>query len=292
MQPGRERILILEDQEILRLELQDTLVDELYEVEAVESARDAITMVEFSSFDLLLTDVRLGGAMDGIAAVEEIKKRRPSIYTIVLTGYADDLVPSRAMRQGVDFYLLKETVTEQPQRLLNAVRMVLDTQKYHTTYQGRLSQIFRGARRFLYALKGEVLRQEETLDAIRYRLFKSIYIGIQSGNLVQQTVLTLWDRLMPLELEYERLMQVAGPEADALGSRYFLVQQEAEEWARTRKWTAASPRQAGEIGLSQVSVFYQGVAQGKVELARFIGAPMLWQGGPKGDQETWSLLFG
>lgn len=305
-----EKILVLEDDRGLRVELVEVLRDEDYEVEGAASARDAITMAKFSPFALLLTDVRLGGEMDGISAVEEIKKLRPSIYTIVLTGYADDLVPSRAMRQGVDFYLYKnerDHPSFQPgletapgftiRKILNAVRMVLDTQKYCSTYQGKLERFFRGARKFVSSVSKQATSEEVNLDILRYRVFKSIYIGIQSGNLVLPTVQALWDRLTPLELEYEALAQIAGPEADALASRYFLVQEEVEAYAQARKRVEPATRKPGQIGREQIGVIYDRIAWGQIDVSRFLGGPILWEAAKgrrpsdQGMAEIWDLLF-
>ena len=94
-----ECILLLEDDLDLRELVAELLMAEGYEVVGVENAQEAVAVAARGDFHLLLTDVRLAGEADGVAALEAIKGRAQQLRSIVMTGYADMDVPVRAARR-------------------------------------------------------------------------------------------------------------------------------------------------------------------------------------------------
>ena len=276
----------------MREELVDILSDD-YDICAAANARDGIQMANFEKFDLLLTDVRMPGHVDGVGAVEAIKKLQPRLYSIIITGFTDEDAPSRAMRHGVDFFLYKPFG---PQKLLNVVEQVLALQREHSSYQGQLAKFFQGSRRFLSALAGQQLEQSESLDASRLHFFKAYASGMQAGNLTRNGALSLWDKLIVLEEAYEKLQQVAGPEADRLASKYRLLREEAEDMARKRSLGDGKPREAGQIVMVHFSKLYDRVSQGQLGVPMLMAAPVLWWRSagrqPTGDMgQLWGRLF-
>jgi two-component system, response regulator PdtaR len=109
MRPGRSpamRILLAEDEKIIRLDLRDLLERAGFEVcaeardgeEAVELARDAEP-------DLAILDVKMP-RLDGIEAARRIMSERP-IPIVMLTAYSQDELVGRAVEAGVFGYLVK-----------------------------------------------------------------------------------------------------------------------------------------------------------------------------------------
>ena len=104
--PGRLRILIAEDETIIRLDLRSSLEAAGFEVcaeardgqEAVELARSALP-------DLVVLDVKMP-RLDGIEAARAILDERP-IPIVMLTAYGQDEVVARAVEAGVFGYLVK-----------------------------------------------------------------------------------------------------------------------------------------------------------------------------------------
>lgn len=104
--PGRLRILIAEDETIIRLDLRSSLEAAGFEVcaeardgqEAVEQARSALP-------DLAVLDVKMP-RLDGIEAARAILDERP-IPIVMLTAYGQDEVVARAVEAGVFGYLVK-----------------------------------------------------------------------------------------------------------------------------------------------------------------------------------------
>jgi PAS domain S-box-containing protein len=102
-----ERILVVEDESIVALDVSIKLEDMGYRVcGCVPSGEEAIAEVERARPDLVLMDVKLQGTMDGIEAVERIRAgfNTPVVY---LTAYADKLTVARARETGPLGYVLK-----------------------------------------------------------------------------------------------------------------------------------------------------------------------------------------
>jgi PAS domain S-box-containing protein len=100
-------ILLVEDENIVALELADTLQNLGYSVSAIASSGEqAITSAEETHPDLVLMDIRLKGHIDGIEAAEQIRARL-DIPVVYLTAYADDTTLGRAKLTEPFGYLLK-----------------------------------------------------------------------------------------------------------------------------------------------------------------------------------------
>jgi PAS domain S-box-containing protein len=105
MNPGR--ILIVEDDTIIAMELMERLKELGYDVAGiVSSGTDAIDSVNSAQPDLVLMDIRLSGKMDGIEATEKIREQF-DIPVIFLTAYTDEETLSRAKKTEPFGYILK-----------------------------------------------------------------------------------------------------------------------------------------------------------------------------------------
>jgi two-component system, response regulator PdtaR len=100
------RILIAEDETIIRLDLRDLLVRSGFEV--VAEARDgeeAVALARSEAPDLAILDVKMP-RLDGIEAARRIMDER-SIPIVMLTAYGQEELVSRAVEVGVFGYLVK-----------------------------------------------------------------------------------------------------------------------------------------------------------------------------------------
>jgi PAS domain S-box-containing protein len=101
------KIIIVEDEGIVALDLQQQLLDLGYSVSAIISAGEVVVQkVQEDPPDLILMDIQLRDEMDGITAMKEIQKnmRIPVVY---LTAYADDEILERARETEPYGYLVK-----------------------------------------------------------------------------------------------------------------------------------------------------------------------------------------
>lgn len=94
------RILLVEDEFLIRLILSEALVEAGYDVSEAETGDEAVEMIQTDSgFDLLVTDIQMPGSTDGIALAIMIRARHPGIPVVYMTGRPD--VMRRAGRLGI-----------------------------------------------------------------------------------------------------------------------------------------------------------------------------------------------
>jgi CheY-like chemotaxis protein len=86
------RVLLVEDEGLIRLLTAEVLQEEGFEVVEAWNGVEAIRLLDGpDGFDVLFTDVRMPGALDGIDVAEHARRRDPTIPILVVSGYAVDL---------------------------------------------------------------------------------------------------------------------------------------------------------------------------------------------------------
>lgn len=105
-----KRILLIDDDVLVSKTLERLLKHSGYEVVSVNSAKEAIAIAEQSTFDLVISDIRMPG-QSGIIAVQKIKElyEQKHIHAgfMFITGYAEEDSPEHAIRLGVNKFLFK-----------------------------------------------------------------------------------------------------------------------------------------------------------------------------------------
>ena len=105
--PEARKILVVDDEVVIRELLTDVLEDAGYEVGTASSGPEALDlMTQSSEFVLLFTDIMMPG-MGGIELIREAKKVRPSVIPIVMTAYATLESARAAVKEGAYDYVLK-----------------------------------------------------------------------------------------------------------------------------------------------------------------------------------------
>ena len=118
-------ILVVDDDESVRVTLGAVLIDAGHAVRICASGSEALAMVESTEFDVIVTDFRLGD-MDGIVVVEDAQRRWPETVPLMLTGYASLESAIDALRVGVYDYLTKPCPTDE---LLATVRRAVERRR-------------------------------------------------------------------------------------------------------------------------------------------------------------------
>ena len=86
------RILLVEDERLIRLTLVETLEDAGYAVvEAVNGDEACVLMQSANGFDVLLTDIQMPGLADGIEVARTFHKRHPRGPVVFMTGRPETL---------------------------------------------------------------------------------------------------------------------------------------------------------------------------------------------------------
>jgi CheY-like chemotaxis protein len=89
---GSLRVLLVEDEPMVREMAADALKDEGFDViEAATGDAAVLLLVDPDDIDVVLTDVRMPGKMDGIDVAVRARELHPTIVVIVVSGYAPQL---------------------------------------------------------------------------------------------------------------------------------------------------------------------------------------------------------
>jgi len=100
------RVLLVDDEPAVLRSLGEALVDMGTELETASSAEAALTSVAARTPDLVLSDIRMPGT-DGLALLESLRRRAPSVDVVLMTAYEDMATVVRAMREGARDFLVK-----------------------------------------------------------------------------------------------------------------------------------------------------------------------------------------
>jgi two-component system response regulator AtoC len=100
------KILIADDQDMMRDSLAATLVRQGHEVVAAIDGPTAVTRLSQSRFDLMITDYRMP-KMNGNELLAEAKKLRPEMPVVLMSAFATVPNAVEAMKLGAFDYLLK-----------------------------------------------------------------------------------------------------------------------------------------------------------------------------------------
>lgn len=126
MNINAKKVLVVDDEEIVRYSLKNILSSHGFAVDDVPSAEEALKLLYETSYHLVLTDLVLEG-MGGLELLENIKVISPGTLVIVITGYGSLKTAVAALRLGVYDYLLKPCDENE---LLLRVRRALEMQSY------------------------------------------------------------------------------------------------------------------------------------------------------------------
>ncbi len=99
-------VLVVDDEEIARTNLEYVLRKEGYMVRTASNGLEALEEVRGWEFDLIITDLKME-KMDGMQLIEEARKLSPATQVIMVTGYATVNSAVAAMRHGAVYYLAK-----------------------------------------------------------------------------------------------------------------------------------------------------------------------------------------
>ena len=102
----KTKILVVDDEEVVRLCLLRTLSGEHCNVEVVRNGNDALQVMGQQPFDVVLLDLRMPG-MDGMSVLKTIKQKWPESEVIIITGYPAVESAKEAVTLGAYDYLAK-----------------------------------------------------------------------------------------------------------------------------------------------------------------------------------------
>lgn len=120
----RKKILLVDDEEIIRTSLAREIGLEHYEIDTAADGAEAITKLRRTRYNLVITDLVMPG-IDGLCVLQTAKEIAPETCVIILTGHGDMDSAIGALRQGADDFLTKPCG---PDKLLFRIACCLEKQ--------------------------------------------------------------------------------------------------------------------------------------------------------------------
>jgi len=120
----RNRILVVDDEEVMRDSLTDWLREDGYEVLAVEDGFQALEVAQQGEWNVMLVDLKMP-KMDGLEVIREIRRLKLDIPAIIITAYATVDTAVAAMKEGAYDYVVKPF---SPEELGMIIRKIIEHQ--------------------------------------------------------------------------------------------------------------------------------------------------------------------
>jgi len=136
------RILVVEDEQAIRLALKGLLGREGYEVELADTGERAIELLQGEVFDLVLTDLALGRGASGMDVLKTAKELRPETAVVMITAHGSEKIAVEAMKSGAEDYVPKPFDNDE---LRVVVRRALDRHRLERENRLLLERIQRDA---------------------------------------------------------------------------------------------------------------------------------------------------
>ncbi len=186
-----EKILLIEDEEELRNAYSCVLRDEGYEVLTAQDFDGAMSRLDEVNFDLVITDIMLGGRT-GIDILHEIKAKGLSSPVVMITGVPTVETAAEAVRLGAFDYIPKPV---HPETLVRVASMALRFKKLNYRYElsrKNLEAIFR-------SVKEAIITVDEYLNIIEMNIAAEELCGPKEnavGNPVESRLAHCCDELI------------------------------------------------------------------------------------------------
>lgn len=182
----KDRILVIDDEPRLVQLVKTNLVASGYEVEAVGDGRQALELLETSSFDLVILDIMLAGPMDGFEVCTRLREFS-SVPVIMLTSRVRQEDRLRGFDVGADDYLTKPFSVEELLRRVKAVLRRVSGAKQEPSGPTYTNQnlVINFAQRRVYVRDKEI-----NLTATEYQIL--YYLAKHAGKVILHEELLTW----------------------------------------------------------------------------------------------------
>jgi DNA-binding NtrC family response regulator len=102
----KSSILIVDDEESVRDSLYNWFIEDGYQVDSAENAKEALSLLETKNFDIILADIKMPG-MDGLEMHRRIKSLNNQAIVIIMTAFASVETAVQALKDGAYDYITK-----------------------------------------------------------------------------------------------------------------------------------------------------------------------------------------
>ena len=117
MEVKKRKVLLVEDETVVRESVRDWLVEDGYSVECVETGEEALERKKNKEFGVIVLDLKLPG-IDGLQVFEQVKELKPETKGVIITAYPSKETQEKAKRLGLLDYLAKPFKVEYLEKLI------------------------------------------------------------------------------------------------------------------------------------------------------------------------------
>lgn len=128
------KALVIDDEQIVLDSVGKILAEENYDVDTSITSRGGLEMALKNDYDIVFTDIRMP-EIGGMRILRDIKRSKPSMPVVIITGYATVQSAVQAMRLGATNYLEKPFT---PEELIEAAVSAFDTAAKETVMEQRI----------------------------------------------------------------------------------------------------------------------------------------------------------
>jgi signal transduction histidine kinase/FixJ family two-component response regulator len=177
--PSVEKILIVDDDAVVRGFINDTLTGSGYECLEVSMAQEVFALMAEHRISLILLDIKLPD-QDGLSLLPQIRERDEDICAVMMTGVVDIRTAIPAIRSGAFDYIIKPFTVDElhvvVSRALNKRRLEIENKNYQRSIEEknlRLEILHDLSVRVAYYLLSTVELED---------IFRTILVGITAGE--------------------------------------------------------------------------------------------------------------
>lgn len=133
-------ILVVDDEESVRDSLYNWFIDDGYEVECAENAKEALLLLESREFDIILADIKMPG-MDGMEMQRRIKSLNKDSIIIIMTAFASVDTAVQALKEGAFDYITKPFDPDDLTHLIRNASMQINLKSENENLKQTLSTL-------------------------------------------------------------------------------------------------------------------------------------------------------
>ncbi len=135
------RILVIDDEPLMRITIQDALEAEGYKVTSTDTGGNGLSILRDTGMDIIITDLKLPD-IDGIGILKEVKKISPDTQVIMITAYGSIDSAITAMKEGAVDYLTKPFSMDELLLIINRTLRVKQLEEENISLRKRVEEYY------------------------------------------------------------------------------------------------------------------------------------------------------
>ena len=128
MEVKKRKVLLVEDETVVRESVRDWLVEDGYDVDVAEDGEEALEKIKEEEFGVIVLDLKLPG-IDGLQVFEEAKELKPETKGVIITAYPSKETLEKAKSLGLLDYLPKPFKAEDLEKIIGGALGELEEKK-------------------------------------------------------------------------------------------------------------------------------------------------------------------